>query len=266
MCKITVSWTIKPELWSDETITKSFSADGIEFIIEKGKRIKAKLKNSTISVCDKAAKVVKQFMTAYILVEGRFFEVDNLICKYSQSKFAPPSIVEVRDGEKNPIVNITTLAAAKISIQGGVMKTGEKIDNDFNLSRRIFELSIEKKGLSLRCSLRYYRLALAGSDQLLTAGNLYMAMEELKEAKEFTSWSDAYEKLEKFSPNFSKAEYEALQEVLQNGRHAYFTPRRGSNQRKRIKSTPLNETQISYCKQVVRELILAYVKRLKANK
>ena len=171
MCKITVSWTIKPDLWSDETITKSFSADGIEFIIEKGNRIKAKLENPTISeteFCDKAAKVVKQFMTAYILVEGRFFEVGNLICKYSQSKFAPPSIVEVEDGEKGPIVNITTLAAAEISVEGGVMKTDEKIDNNFDLSRRIFELSMAKEGLTLRGSLKYYRLALAGSDQHLS--------------------------------------------------------------------------------------------------
>lgn len=279
---ISISWPIKPNLWfAEKPITKSFLAEGIEFVIElvikegkcvegKSKKtiIKARLENPTISETefyDKAAKVVEQFMTAYILVERRFFEVGNLICKYSQSKYAPPSIVEVENGEKGPTMNITTPAAIEASIQCRVMKTGEKIDNDFNLSRRIFELSIEKKGLSLRGSLRYYRLALAGSDQLLTAGNLYMVMEELKEAKEFTSWSDAYEKLEKFSPDFSKAEYEKLQEVLQNGRHAYFTPRRGSNQGKRIKSTPLNETQISYCKQVVRELILAYVECLKSE-
>jgi len=251
-----IEWKVEPSLWAGgKNRDLSLGVEGIRFSTD-GQIIKAEAESSSFSQKEFqriALDTINRLIQCHILSTGRPYKLGTP--KIKVKKNGRITHILSPAGGVNVACNDSYIS---IDSEGNIITDSER--ETFNRSLTIFAWSTDP---TLRGVLGYYSLALEGVDQLATAGNLYMAMEELKEAKEFTSWSDAYEKLERFSPNFSKTEYEALQEVLQNGRHAYYRLRKGEFKDKVIKSFPLKRCQLSASKKVVGELILAYVEWLK---
>jgi hypothetical protein len=158
------------------------------------------------------------------------------------------------------------------SVWTGTITGPNEIENEFKRCKEILEYSCE----TLWGAIGYYTLALAGADQLVTAGNLYMAMEEVFVAvmfrKGLDSWKKVLMELLPYRPESPKSdeawidECDKIGDDLQHGRHAWFKPHKGANKGEWIKSEQLDNKNLVVCNQVVREIILAYVEWLKANK
>jgi len=263
-------WLIQPPLWVDGE-GRTFENKGFKFILN-GKAIKAEMTNTSLSEEDflrETSEIVERFIDVYILIKGRFYEAVGLRSKVQLTQVTQPMLKIIEDGKPNYDLRISQGTTAT----GYSMFVGKE-PKEFNDSRNIFEHC--ETNLTLRGALSYYRLALSGIDQLVTAGNLYMAMEEVFVAvmfrKGLDSWKKVLMELLPYRPESPKSdeawidECDKIGDDLQHGRHAWFKPHKGVNKGEWIKSEQLDNKNLVVCNQVVREIILAYVERLKANK
>lgn len=263
-------WIIQPPLWVDVE-ERSFVENGIKYVVD-GETIKAEVKGTNLSgkeFLQEASSTVERFVNAYMIVKGVFFEIPGLTAKYFVSQPSYPTLEVLEDGKKTICKNYEDVVSAKLNTW--TEKVGDE-QKDYDLSYWIFDRC--KKDVTLREALSYYRLALTGIDQLVPAGNLYMAMEEVgvRFRKKKEKWQEAWEELVKYRLATVKSEDEWIEDVekvgdmLQKGRHAWFKPQKGPNKDKWVESDEIPQGEMNFCIGVVREIILAYVGWLRRNK
>jgi hypothetical protein len=235
---------VKPPLWSKrEDRDLPLKVKGIRFSAD-GQIIKTDGESSSFSL--------EEFQEIALDTINRLIQCHNL------SKGKPHKLVEckikVKKGDRvTHIYNITggvnlSCSFSYISVAPG----GNVIDSeqeDFKQSLTVLECYNDP---TLRGALNYYSLALKGADPLVTAGNLYMAMEELWNNPEFGNLKGLAGKL-----GLSHSKLKQVKRITNEGRHAFIAGRQ---------TKPLTSGQIKECKQGVRELILAYVEWLRDPK
>jgi hypothetical protein len=217
-----MEWNIEPPLWEEDADkTFSFTQKGIE-----------------LTVGQKVIKAVGENVSDFYIKAIGIVEMIAAIFTLNRSE------------------------AIKISEKkGGIMCVGSgrfiySFSDSENLIRRNSELLNYSEDTTLRGAVGYYNHASSGSDQLTIAGNLYMAMEELK--VRFGGWNEVADALQPFNSKLTRTHIKRKTgKRLNEGRHAYVNGQ---------KAAPLSEVELNQQKQSVRDYILAYVEWLKANK
>jgi hypothetical protein len=239
-------WEVEPQLWGYAEV-KPFKKEGMEFRLY-GRKIRAKLVNPSVD-WDEFCKRAEDILTTvifpscalsrkqdfrfkrlrdWILEEGRWRRFQRVVCRARlKLQDSADVISEERDTEKE----------------------------DRELCLEIMELS--NKNPTLLGALNYYSLALKGADQLATAGNLYMAMEELLarfnkgKKKGKWRWEKLTDNLAKYDPGLTEDKLLTLKQ-LHRARHAFDD---NGN-----KNDPLSFEELAEYKRLVREYLLAYVR------
>lgn len=247
---------IEPPLWHRNE-TKTFPKEGIAFTLT-GRSIKAELNNPSITEEEfrkKASGIAKKSGDIYNLVKGRFFEVVGLTSRVQFVRSSQPVLQVIEKGR----ISAYGSDASQHYWEGSITEM-DAVEKQFNLFLTIFDL-YEMNG-TLQGAISYYSLALEGADQLATAGNLYMAMEELlarfsegKKKKDWR-WEEVANQLVQFNSKLSKDNLLTLKQ-LHRARHAIDD---NGNRNVRLPSQELAKD-----KRLVREYLLAYVEWLKRN-
>lgn len=234
---------IEPPLWHRNE-TKTFPKEGIAFTLT-GRSIKAELNNPSITeeeFRNKASGIAKKSGDIYNLVKGRFFEVVGLTSRVQFVRSSQPVLQVIEKGR----ISAYGSDASQHYWEGSITET-DAVEKQFNLFLTIFDL-YEMNG-TLQGAISYYSLALEGADQLATAGNLYMAMEELWNNPEFGNLRGLARKL-----RLPHNKLKRVKQTANKGRHAFVARKR---------TGPLPPQQIRECREGVAELIHAYVEWLK---
>ena len=235
-----IEWKVEPPLWRGGE-TKTLRRVGIEFILY-GERIRAEIKGVNINQEDfdkKATEIAQTVVLAYRLTKDAYFDLKRV------------KLELLNKGEWSPLVVCRSRVRIHSSIaftvkdaEGNVIRDSEREAQE--LAWLI--LAFTEKDVTLNGALNYYWLALKEADQLATAGNLYMAMEELWNNPEFRNLKGLAKKL-----GLPHNKLKRVRQMTNEGRHAFVARRQAK---------PLTPGQIKECKQGVRELILAYVEWL----
>lgn len=249
--KIEIEWDVEPALenWFYE-LMETFEEENTHFTLKDGKfRAEKRVPIVNLSQFDleSAGIFEKRFLACFSVASGQVFRLKKI------------------KNERNGIGFIH--CESRLGVNEAVDVKGEDFDTKEDRTRLAKELLNRSKiDSTLRNTVNYFYFSLVGSDQLAVAGNLYMAMEEVKNNEKFGTWDILYRELETCGAEFSPTQFKALQEILQNGRHAYYQPREKTEDKKAIKSFPLRRCQLDASKKLVRALILAYIEWLKQNR
>jgi hypothetical protein len=139
------------------------------------------------------------------------------------------------------------------SVWTGTITGPNERENEIKRCKEILEYSCE----TLWGAIGYYNLALAGADQLVIAGNLYMAMEELWHHPDFGNQERLATTLQLNPPEGINKSLKEWWGEIHRARHVY--DKEGN------KLDPLSNEELDVYKRFVREAILAYVECLKEN-
>jgi len=231
-----IEWQVEPFLWGYNKPEK-FVLQGISFEIF-GDRIRVETIDSFLTreeFYQKVKDVLSKFIKpACVISSGQ-------ACDF---KWIMSWKLINQEWIKNQVVT----CEAGIKLQGRVAIFSETRNTEREQRDLLLDIiSLSKDDDSLKSAIGYYDLALAGADQLVIAGNLYMAMEEL-----ILKFGGEKETADGLNVPIKKFKDDKM--WLDRGRHV-----------RRKELSPLTGERLQECKQAVREYILAYVEWLKKN-
>jgi len=237
-----IEWKVEPSLWAGgKNRDLSLGVEGIRFSTD-GQIIKAEAESSSFSQKEFqriALDTINRLIQCHILSTGRPYKLGTP--KIKVKKNGRITHILSPAGGVNVACNDSYIS---IDSEGNIITDSER--ETFNRSLTIFAWSTDP---TLRGVLGYYSLALEGADQLTTAGNLYMAMEELWNNPEFGNLRGLARKL-----GLPHNKLKRVKQTANKGRHAFVARKR---------TGPLPPKQIRECREGVGELIRAYVEWLK---
>lgn len=247
-----IEWKVEPSLWRGGE-TKTLRRVGIEFILY-GERIRAEIKGVNINQEDfdkKATGIAQTVTLAYGLTKDTHFSLKRHKLENLKDEVWSPLIVC-----KSRVRIQSSFAIIVRDAKGNIVRDTEEAAQEFAWEI----IGHSAKDVTLKGALNYYWLASEGTNQLATAGNLYMAMEELlarfnegKKKKDWR-WEEVTNQLVQFNSKLARDNLSALKQ-LHRGRHAFDD---NGN-----KNRPLTHEELVRYKRLVREYLLAYVEWLK---
>jgi len=228
-----IEWKVEPSLWSEDE-KETVELDRIAFTLY-AKRIRGETTDVSLDkdqFWQQAEALVKRVVKpSYVLPFGREFRLKE-----------PKKWIKKDDNWQR---YQELVCASLIGINARSRLRSKDRDTEREARNYCVEIIKRSDDPTLRGALGYYSLALEGADQLATAGNLYMAMEELWNNPKFRNLRGLARKL-----GLSHNKLKRVKQMANEGRHAFIARRQ---------TKPLTPQQTKECMQVVRELILAYV-------
>jgi len=243
-----IEWKVEPSLWSEDE-KETVELDRIAFTLY-AKRIRGETTDVSLDkdqFWQQAEALVKRVVKpSYVLPFGREFRLKE-----------PEKWIRKDDNWQR---YQELVCASLVSINYRSRLRSKDRDTEREARNCCVEIIKRSDDPTLRGVLGYYSLALEGADQLATAGNLYMAMEELlarfnegKKKKDWR-WEEVANQLVQFNSKLSKDNLLTLKQ-LHRERHAI------DDNGNRNVSLPSQE--LAKDKRLVREYLLAYVEWLK---
>lgn len=232
-----IEWKVEPSLWSEDE-KETVELNRIAFTLY-AKRIRGETTDVSLDknqFWQQAETLVKRIvLPACVSSSGRKFRLKE-----------PEKWIRKDDNWQR---YQELVCASLVGINDRSRLRSKDRDTERETRNCCVEIIKRSDDLTLRGVLGYYSLALEGADQLTTAGNLYMAMEELWNNPEFGNLRGLARKL-----GLPHNKLKRVKQTANKGRHAFVARKR---------TGPLPPKQIRECREGVGELIRAYVEWLK---
>lgn len=250
---IILEWTVQPPLCR-EGESREFAEEGIEFTVSN-ETIRASIKNTSLTRFEfeeKAEEIVERWISGYI---SPYFEYIDI---------GEPQLKLLEEGKKKYAYDYRARLAIREQVNLKVKNRQGQVVRDirekaFERSFKIFKLS--QKDVTLRRITQYYRRSQSGLDVVGVTGYLYKIVDALekkfgKQGKLSARAHVVHELgVDKYLLDFIG---ELTSNPKRNARHA---PSSDKEDVRGIYYAELVEAQ-----RIAKEIILAYVEWLKANK